>query len=357
MRIEKLSVYQLQIPLISPYRLAFGEIRAFDTILVEAYNQDGAVGFGEATLLPGYTDETVEDSWEIACQLAQQVVGADFQTVREKIDQFYSIAPFTVTAFITALEMIEGHPMLHIMQPERVPILGLVHGDTAGEMEVDIEHQLDQGYKTLKVKVGFDAEADLKRVKLIQRILDHRGQIRLDANQGYSREDAIRFASRLEPDGIELFEQPCAADDWEGACAVARISNVPMMLDESIYGLEDIARAAELKAAAFIKLKLMKMGGLTRLTKGLQFIRECGMEPVLGNGVASDIGCWMEACVARGFINNAGEMNGFLKPNIRLLKNSIKLNRGDILLEPDFKPSLDSAALSQCMQKNVDFSV
>ena len=37
------------------------------------------------------------------------------------------------------------------------------------------------------------------------------------------------------------------------------------------------------------------------------------MEPVLGNGVASEIGCWMEACVARSTIANAGEMNGFLQ--------------------------------------------
>lgn len=357
MRIEKLTVYQLRIPLIIPYRLAFGVIRAFDTILVEASNQDGAVGFGEATLLTGYTDETIDDSWQIACTLAQQVIGSDFQRAKEKIDQLYLTAPFTVTAFTTALEMIEEHPMLQIMQSEPVPILGLVHGDTPAELEADIEQQLEQGYRTLKVKVGFDAEADLKRIHLIQRILEQRGQIRLDANQGYSREDAAWFASRLEPDGIELFEQPCAADDWEGACAVARISNVPMMLDESIYGLADIARAAELKAAAFIKLKLMKMGGLNRLTKGLQFVRECGMEPVLGNGVASDIGCWMEACVARGFINNAGEMNGFLKPNIRLLKNSIEFSRGSILLGPDFKPSLNRVALSQCLQKYDNFFV
>ena len=38
------------------------------------------------------------------------------------------------------------------------------------------------------------------------------------------------------------------------------------------------------------------------------------MDPVLGNGVASDIGCWMEAAVAAKHIRNAGEFNGFLRP-------------------------------------------
>ena len=115
-----------------------------------------------------------------------------------------------------------------------------------------------------------------------------------------------------------------------------------MMLDESIYGLDDIRRAAELKAARYIKVKLMKLGGLDRLAAAIDTIRDCGMEPVLGNGVACEIGCWMEACIARGRINNAGEMNGFLKPVAPLL-DAARSNstRGAIVLEPDFRPALD----------------
>ena len=52
------------------------------------------------------------------------------------------------------------------------------------------------------------------------------------------------------------------------------------------------------------------------------------MEPVLGNGVACEIGCWMEACVARTLIGNAGEMNGFLKPVTRLLANPVRFDGG-----------------------------
>ncbi len=70
----------------------------------------------------------------------------------------------------------------------------------------------------------------------MQRLNRGRCALRLDANQGYSREDAIRFVTSLDPDAIELFEQPCDKADWDSAVAVARVSNVPMMLDESIYG-------------------------------------------------------------------------------------------------------------------------
>jgi L-alanine-DL-glutamate epimerase-like enolase superfamily enzyme len=151
-----------------------------------------------------------------------------------------------------------------------------------------------------------------------QKIVAGRCRLRIDANQGYDREHgcaspprSIRRASSLE--------QPCAAGDWDAARAVAAVSPVPMMLDESIYGMDDIERAARLEAARFIKLKLMKMGSLDALARGIRRIRELGMEPVLGNGVACEVGCWMEACIARTLITNAGEMNGFLKPVTRLL--------------------------------------
>ena len=55
------------------------------------------------------------------------------------------------------------------------------------------------------------------------------------------------IAALMERHGVELFEQPCAAGDWEATVAVAQASPVPMMLDESIYGLADIDRAGELE--------------------------------------------------------------------------------------------------------------
>ena len=122
-----------------------------------------------------------------------------------------------------------------------------------------------------------------------------------------------------------------------------------MMLDESIYGPDDIERAAELNAADFIKLKLMKAGGLDALADGLAQIRDLGMTPVLGNGVASDPGCWMEACAARRLIDNAGEMNGFLKPETGIFASPLAVSNGSVVLEPGapaLKPAAELSALA-----------
>ncbi len=56
--VERLNLYRLEVPLATPYKLSFGPVTRFDTVLVEAQDDDGRIGLGEATLLTGYTDET-----------------------------------------------------------------------------------------------------------------------------------------------------------------------------------------------------------------------------------------------------------------------------------------------------------
>jgi L-alanine-DL-glutamate epimerase-like enolase superfamily enzyme len=348
MRIDRIVLNLLRLPLTVPYKLAFGPVTHFDTILAEMH-ADAGCGLGEATLLTGYTDETVDGAWSLVNQLAPMLAGQKPPEIRQRLAPHFTAAPFAVTALHTALEMLEGSAWLTVDAPTAVPLLGLINAADEAGIEREIETQVAQGYRTLKVKVGFDASKDARRVRFIQSRIAGRVSIRLDANQGYTRDDACTFAAGLDPAGIELFEQPCPAHDWESACAVARVAAVPMMLDESIYGLDDIRRAAELRAARYVKLKLMKLGGLQRLAHALGVIREHGMIPVLGNGVAGEVGCWMEACVARSTIDNAGEMNGFLKPVASLLEAPLRFEGGTMQLEPGYVPHLAANALEKVM--------
>lgn len=349
MLITSITLYRFCLPLHQPYKLALGEIRAFDTILCVARDEDGNEGFGEATILTGYTAETIDDSWAVACALAQRITGLEAGDAVPVIRAEHAATPFTSTAVMTALEMLDGHPLLGVPAATAVPLLAIVNATREDAIPHEIDARLAEGYGTLKVKVGFDVEADLARVRFIQSHLRGRALIRLDGNQGFKLDDALRFCARLDPAGIELLEQPCPADDWAAAVAVAGAAGVPMMLDESIYGPDDIDRAADLGAAAYIKLKLMKAGGLAALADGLAQIRDRGMTPVLGNGVASDAGCWMEACVARTLIDNAGEMNGFLKPEQGIFASPMAVATGSVVLEagaPALKPADDLCALA-----------
>ncbi len=337
---DRISVYRLKVPLVEPYRLAFGAIEWFDTIVVEVVARDGTTGLGEATVLTGYTEETIEDSWRTACATARRLA-ADMRCADDALRSLCVTHPFTATAFGTALEMLAHSKWLDVAAPVAVPVLGLLHAHHEADIGPEFDRLLDAGFRTIKVKVGFDVESDIAHVRRIQRVAAGRAALRIDANQGYTKEQAIRFVQALAPDGIELFEQPCAADDWESHLAVARISRLPLMLDESIYSVRDIERAAELRAARFIKVKLMKMGTLDALAASIRRIRELGMQPVLGNGVACDLGCWMEACIAAQCIDNAGEMNGYLKARSQLLAEPLRFERGAIRLQPGFRAALD----------------
>lgn len=338
------EAWRLRLPLERPYKLAFGPVAALDTVVVRVVPREGGEGYGEATLLTGYTDETIEGAWATATAL----VGS--RAPLAQLEALSPSQPFIVTAFRTAIEMAASSPRLSLDSPSRVPILGLLQGETLPALEREAEALLAQGYATLKFKVGFDPARDAALVSLAQRAVGGRAAIRIDANQGYTAAQAVEFVSRLDPAGIELFEQPCKAGDWDAHMAVvpaARDRGIALMLDEGIYDERDIEEAARRGAARFIKVKLMKLGSLEGLVAAIARIRELGMAPVLGNGVAADLGCWMEACVAARHIDNAGEMNGFLKPRARLLAPTLAFRDGAIELPARWSPALDPDMLER----------
>ena len=76
-RITKIEVSKLRLPLTVPYKLSFGPVTALDTIIVQAFDDDGRSGFGEATILTGYTPETIKGAWQAISEISQSVVGMD----------------------------------------------------------------------------------------------------------------------------------------------------------------------------------------------------------------------------------------------------------------------------------------
>ena len=354
--IDHVDVRRLRIPLTRPYRLAFGPVTHYDTIIVSLTGSAGEHGFGEATLLTGYTDETIDESWALAREVAATLPGIAASDGRRRMRELGARAPFTATAFHTALDMAARHPLLVRSQKVRVPLLALLQGHDEAELRRAFDGLHVAGYRTVKVKIGFDVDQDLRFVRCVQSVVDGRAAIRVDANQGYAGPDAVRVIQRLDPTGIELFEQPCAAGDRDAhrqAAAAAARTGLPLMLDESIYDLDDIDRAAEDAACAYVKVKLMKFVGIDALVTAIERIRARGMKPVLGNGVASDVSCWMEACVAARYIDNAGEMNGFLKAPKMLLAEPLGCDRGDIVLTGAV-PELDTDALDGYTEARIE---
>lgn len=338
--IERIHVRLLRIPLSKPYALSFQVVKHLDTLLVELMDVDGHYGIGESTILTGYTKETVMGIWRSACALVGEFQNVDENKWSRYLRSLCNRNPVLTTAFLTAHEMLNGQEDLISQESRQAPLIGLLH--RSEELENDIQELIEAGYRTIKFKIGFELDRDIDYVVRIQNIIGTYGvSLRLDANQGYSLADAIEFIERVDPTGIELLEQPCGSTDWEATENLAIKSSIPLMLDESIYQFKDIKYAANCKAATFIKLKLIKMGGISRLRRGLNLIQSLGMTPILGNGVASDVGCWMEACLIELCEGNAGEMIGFLKQKQSVVLNPLNVVSGALEIPAGYIPSLD----------------
>ncbi len=354
-KLNALTLRRLRLPLIRPYRLSYRTFDEFEPYLVEVADDSGRTGFADGHISPGSSAETREGGWAYMREHIPQMLGQQPEAVKGAILAHFEDSKVATTALACAVEVLEHHPLLDGDSDTTLPLLTPINALDQAGIETEIESWLAQGFRTFKVKVGKDVTADLERVAVIQRAAGKRATLRLDANRAFKRDDGMRFAAALDPAGIELFEQPCDSDDWEANAAVASVSTVPVMLDEPICTLADIERAAGIRNVRFCKLKLKRFGSLERLYEGLTRVRACGMEPVLGDGLGSEVQSWLEACVARTTIRNAGEFNGFLKPKGRLLAPPLTFARGAIVLPANYRPTLDRAAVERFTTAKLEF--
>lgn len=345
--VSRVTLRRLKMPLITPYRLSYRTFEEFEPYLVEIEDSDGRTGFADAHISPGSSSETREGGWRFACEQIETILGLPVRTAKEAILARFVESKAATTALLSAIEVMERNDNLSVTRTAVLPLLVPVNAQTADAVAPEVEDLLAKGFATFKVKVGKDVEADLHRVAAIQEAAGGRASLRLDANRAFTRDQGMAFASRLRPEGIELFEQPCDADDWDANAAVAAASTVPLMLDEPICTLADIERAATIGNVGYCKLKLKRFGGLDRLREGLDAVRAHGMKPVLGDGLGSEVQGWLEACIATHTIDNAGEFNGFLKPHDRLFENPLPFSDGAIRLPQGYWPRLDREAVER----------
>jgi o-succinylbenzoate synthase len=332
--ISGVTAYRIRVPLIRPYHLSFGALEAYDSLFVQIQNEKGEEGFGEVTDCPGYFVQGISDAWDFVCTYGPELPGKDpgriLEVIIDREDHLY----FAATALLTALETLIWSSREDVPDSEQIPLLGIVQGETPAEMIADAQRLLKSGYRTLKMKVGFSVSEDLDRVSELQAQLEPGIQLRLDANQGYDYSQAVQFLEGLDPKGIELLEQPLDPGAWDDMVRLVQISQVPLMLDEAINTEEDLDRTLETGCAKAVKFKLMKCGSMTRLEKMIKKASHAHLKVILGNGVATDIGCLHEARAAArlGLTIHAGEMNGFLKATEQFLQPLLRVDNGALIL-------------------------
>jgi L-alanine-DL-glutamate epimerase-like enolase superfamily enzyme len=139
-----------------------------------------------------------------------------------------------------------------------------------------------KGFDALKLKGGVDVDEDIERVQAVRAAVGEHVDLRFDANQGYTAEQAIRFFVATRQVGLRLFEQPTPASELSAMREVVSRVAAPVMADESVMSLADAFAFARDDAMDMVNLKLQKVGGIDagQLINGVA--RSAGLEVMVG---------------------------------------------------------------------------
>jgi muconate cycloisomerase len=272
MKIARVEAIAVALPMAKPMKMAGVEIRSADNLIVRVEGADGSVGWGEAASAPHMTGETVESMTAAVRHLAPGIEGRDSREL-DAITSDWEFALHGNSAAKSALEMAitdltareAGVPVWKLLggqRRSRVPVLWLIGTGSAEGDLAEARARKAGGYVAYKIKVGTDgAAADAARTLALCEALGGGNLISADANQGYTREQALEYLRACAGSRLDFLEQPLRAKDLAGLAELARASRIPIGGDEGIHSLDDIRRHRE-HGAAGVSLKTIKLGGL-----------------------------------------------------------------------------------------------
>ena len=301
MRIQSIEVQPLNLRLQTALTVAYGSYPELNYALLKVTADNGLVGLGEASPDPEVTGETQASVIAALREASAFLVGADpfdiesiLQLCLERIAAF----PAAVAAIDMALYDLMGqglqvpvHQLLGGRFRKTVALYPVIPLDKPQVMAEMSGKFVEMGADRLKVKLGENPDADLKRLEEIRSAVGADVKLRLDVNQGWrDAATSIRAIQALSGFNVEWIEQPVAAADLEGLAAVAKNVDVPIMADESCRNSADVFKIACMGAASLINVKLMKCGGIYQAAKMIAAAESAGLGCILGSMGESSIG-------------------------------------------------------------------
>jgi L-Ala-D/L-Glu epimerase len=148
---------------------------------------------------------------------------------------------------------------------------------------------VEKGATILKIKLGKDVATDVARIKTIRESIGNDIKIRIDANQGWSVDDATNALTQLGQYNIEFCEQPMRTYNDEYLPSLVKISPIKIMADESVYNHHDALRLIKNKACDYINIKFAKSGGIHEALKIIAVAKENNIPCMMGGMLESRV--------------------------------------------------------------------
>ena len=296
-RIAEAEVMAISVPMVKPIRMAGITVGSADNLLVCVKDDAGREGWGEAASAPTMTGEFPEGMVAAGRFLARQIKSTeitDHAQVARMLDHplygNYGAKSAFEIAVLDLLAQVKNVPLYELLGGRRrdsAPVLTMIAGSDLDTEVANARKSAKAGFTAFKVKIGVGTpDGDHARCRAIRDALGATVQISGDANQGFDRAAALRFAQGAEAAGLDFMEQLVAGHDLDGMAACAAATDVPLGADEGLHGLADIQAHHDTKAAAGGSLKTIKLGGLVPVMNAGRLLDDLGMSVNLAGKVA-----------------------------------------------------------------------
>ena len=302
MKIERIDLFHISMPLVSPFGTSFGVQLDRDCLIMKVY-AEGLIGWGEcvATNDPGYSYETAVTAWHILSDfLIPTVLGKDLQEPEELQAWLSSVrghplakatldqAAWDITSQRDGLSMAQKLAAPYAEGPKERVNVGISIGTQptiAATMDV-IAENLAKGYGRIKLKIkpGHDIE--------LARAARHHFPdtlIMLDANSAYKLADAPLFQA-MDDLNLLMIEQPLGNEDIYDHSQLRPLIQTPLCLDESITSADHARYALALEACDIINVKPTRVSGWTEARKIHDLARPQGVRLWVGGMLETGVG-------------------------------------------------------------------
>ena len=311
MRLAGFDLYRYGLRLSEPLTLKGETLRHREGLLLELPGEGGAVGWGEASPLPGFSREGLDEVAGQLRDLASSMVGREVTDDWIDPDGSFSLeldamdlAPSVRFGFELALWNLyaasRGKSLPELVTPHpraTVPVNALISGPPDEALE-EARRIRSAGYGAVKIKVGArSVEEDIALVRALNEELGDAASLRLDANRAWSLEEAVEFVRGTEGSRLEYVEEPLA--DPAQLPSFARTHGVPVALDESLAGMEPEALQDHGYARAVV-LKPTLLGGISRTLRFASRASYLGIKPVMSSAYETGVGTAALVALAAG---------------------------------------------------------
>ena len=310
MRITGLRLYSYTLPLDPPPEIKGKPLHNREGILLQLTG-DGVEGWGEASPLPGFSRENLEEATRQMWSVKPALMNFDLtdwpddslQSVLDSFDPAPSVR-FGVELAASNLHAAARKKTLPevLGRPGReVSLNGLLSGP-GDDVLKEARKMSRAGYRAIKLKVGRGPiEEDAAMVRDVAGTLDDGVSLRLDANRAWTFEEALKFSRATEGFPYEYIEEPLA--DPTQLAHFVNVTGLPVALDESLAGMNpDIL--GEHRYARAIVLKPMLLGGITKTFRLAERAQRFGMAPVVSSAFETGVGTLglvaLAACIGGG---------------------------------------------------------